>query len=251
MKDWDTLEPDVYAILPGPGSGPEKQRWNAGRARDIDRVLIHHNAGVRLTTEQLRDEIWAPGAREASAHYQVEDNGRIGQLVNDWDTAWHAANLDINARSIGIEHANTGGPADDWPISEATRDQGAKLVAALCKAYKLGRPAWGVNVFGHSQFASTSCPYHLAPGGKYHDDYMARAARYYDDMTGASPAKEIDTMTEEQFRRITEKLDTIIAQLAGNGGAGGWPQGGGRTLYDLAAAIAEVEGVPNTRDTVA
>lgn len=247
MKDWEALEPDKYVLM--------NKHYTPGRNKDIDRVVIHHNAGVNLTTDDCWN-LWQ--TREASAHYQVEPDGVIGQLVNDWDTAWHAADIDINNRSIGIEHANTGGPDDDWPISEATRDQGAKLVAALCKAYGLGRPAWGVNVFGHSQFASTGCPYHLAPGGKYHADYMARAARYYDDMTGASPAKEIDTMTDDQLRRITEKLDTIIAQgnfisaqLAGDGGAGGWPQGGGRTLYDLAAAIAEIEGVPNTRDTVA
>ena len=146
-------------------------------------MLFRSNAGVRLTTERVK-KLWDE-EREASAHYQVEADGVIGQLVWDGDTAWHAANTDINARSIGIEHANISGPSR-WQISDKTVEQGAHLVAALCKFYKLGRPKWGVNVFPHSQFAATSCPYQLAPGGEDHNHYMTRAAYWYDQMMNPS-----------------------------------------------------------------
>ncbi|MEJ6013826.1 peptidoglycan recognition family protein [Corynebacterium sp. H127] len=182
MKDWKALEPDKYALVGG-------HRFTRGRSRPIDRVVVHHNAGVRMSTEDCK-RLWDE-EREASAHYQVEEDGTIGQLVNDSDTAWHAANADINARSIGIEHANIGGPPR-WQISDKTIEEGAHLVAALCHAYKLGRPAWGINVFGHSQFASTSCPHQLAPGGEDHDTYMKRAQWWYDNFNSkqAAPAAE-------------------------------------------------------------
>lgn len=190
MKNWENLEPDKYTLV-----GPH--RFTKGRARPVDRIIIHHNAGVRLSSEQVRD-LW-DNSREASAHYQVEADGTIGQLVNDWDTAWHAANADINARSIGIEHANIGGPPR-WQISDATIDAGAHLVAALCRAHKLGRPVWGQNVFPHSRYTSTSCPHQLDVGGEDHATYMARAQYWYDEMGKPAGVQE---KREESMSEMT------------------------------------------------
>jgi len=112
---------------------------------------------------------------------------------------------------------------------------------------------YGVNVRTHDEFYGTSCPYHLRPGHKYHDEYIARAGEWYDDMTQNPHPKETDTMAlndteQQQLNRIEDQQVEILKQL---GQPGGWPQGGDRTLYDLTAAVAEVEGVPNTRDTLA
>lgn len=122
--------------------------------------------------------------REASAHYQVAVDGRVSQHVWDTDTAWHTGDWASNLTSIGVEHADIS--TDPWSISEATLDNGAHLVAALCKHYGLGRPQWGVNVFPHSDFTSTSCPASLA--GAQNADYMARAQAWYDKMTGTASA---------------------------------------------------------------
>lgn len=163
----------------------DKQMWLTahfyeGRAATIDRVIVHHNAG-RLTTEGCYS-VWQ--AREASAHYQVEADGTIGQLVHDRDTAWHCPGQ--NARSIGVEHANSGfGP---WTVSAETLDAGAHLVAALCLYYGLGRPTWGVNVFGHRDLYQTTCPGELGVGGSQHDEYCRRMGEWYDAMAGGSPA---------------------------------------------------------------
>jgi N-acetyl-anhydromuramyl-L-alanine amidase AmpD len=115
----------------------------------------------------------------------VEKSGRIGQLVHDKDTAWHAGVSTVNQVSIGIEHANdTFSP--NWTISSATLENGAHLVAALCVYYKLGRPTWGKNLFGHYNYVSTACPGALryAQG----NTYVARAQYWYDQMTGTQPA---------------------------------------------------------------
>lgn len=253
--DWENLEADVTKLLP-PGG-----HWTPGRGGNVIKYIVrHHNAGI-LTTEDCW-RLWQD--REASAHYQVENSGRIGQLVNDWDTAWHAANQLRNQQSIAIEHANAGGPNQDWPINDRVLDQGAHLAAALCKAYGLGRPEFGKNIRDHKETGQTSCPYHLANGGKYHKKWMDRAVYWYDQMTRATPAphlgKEQDMNAEERAalndtkllaRECRDLLKEIRFQLTGSDRPGqfpGLPQSGGRTLYDLTSAIAEIEGVVGTRD---
>lgn len=174
--DFENLQADVNMIL--------TRHFNTGReGRSINKIILHHNA-ADLTVEGCYS-VWQ--SRDASAHYQVESGGRIGQLVNDWDTAWHAGNWDANLTSIGIEHADCSN--NPWRISDKCLEAGAHLVAALCKYYGLGRPTWGVNVFGHSDFSATACPASLAKGGSQHDQYMKRAGEWYDAMcNGTVPA---------------------------------------------------------------
>ena len=175
MKNWETLQADENLIL--------SKHFSSGRGgKNIEFIGIHHNAG-NLSIQQTYN-VWQ--SRQASAHYQVDINGRIGQLVHDWDTAWALGNFDMNQRSINIEHANNTGAAGGWTVSEATLDNGAHLVAALCKAYHLGRPVWGKNVRPHSQISPTACPGAL--GGAQRDAYITRAQQWYDHMTNGAVA---------------------------------------------------------------
>lgn len=168
--DWDNCIADVEMLL--------DTHYTAGRSGSIKYIVLHHNAG-NLTVEDCH-RVWQ--TREASAHYQVDINGLIGQLVNDWDTAWHAG--DANPWSIGIEHANNN--SDPWTISDATLEAGAHLVAALCKKYELGRPEWLHNVYPHSYFMATACPGEIA--GSQNAAYMERAQYWYDVMMGGESA---------------------------------------------------------------
>ena len=100
MRDWRKLEADVVKLI--------NKHYTVGRGgARIEFVVIHHNGGV-LSVEDCW-QTWQ--TRPASAHYQVEASGRIGQLVWDRDTAWHAGNAWANARSLGIEISNSGGAA--------------------------------------------------------------------------------------------------------------------------------------------
>ena len=199
--DWANLEPDLYRLM--------NVHYTSGRAgKSINKIVLHHNGGT-LTTEQCY-QVWQ--TREASAHYQVEITGRIGQLVNDSDTAWHAGDLNANQTSIGIEHANNA-LAPNWTVSDATLDAGAHLVAAICRYYGLGRPVWGQNVFGHKNFYATDCPGALA--GAQNAAYMARASYYYDNLTGGTPS-DTTTAEEEDIMSPTETtalLGTIAERL--------------------------------------
>lgn len=179
--DYENLNADVNKIL--------TTHFSSGRGgKSIKHIVVHYNAGD-LTVEGCYS-VWQ--TRQASAHYQVESSGRIGQLVWDKDTAWHASNFAENQQSIGIEHANQGDS-----LADACIENGAHLVAALCKHYKLGRPEWLKNVFPHCHFAATSCPGPLKAGTSYHDRYMARAQHWYDVMTG-SASDDSDTNKNPQ-----------------------------------------------------
>ncbi len=119
MKSWENLEADENLIL--------STHMTKGRQGcKIDKIVVHHNAS-NLTARQIYD-VWQ--TREASAHYQVAADGRISQHVWDTDTAWHTGDWPSNLTSIGVEHADIS--ADPWMLSEATLDNGAHLVAALC-----------------------------------------------------------------------------------------------------------------------
>ena len=186
MKDWQTLEADVDLIM--------DRHYTPGRqGRSIDKIVLHHNAG-NLTVEGCHS-VWQ--TREASAHYQVEESGRIGQLVWDADTAWHAGTWEANLTSIGIEHADCS--TSPWMIGEATLDNGAHLTATLCRYYGLGRPEYGRNVFFHCDFQATSCPASIA--GTQRDAYLSRAGQWYDAMAGTAnnPTEEEDMPTAREI----------------------------------------------------
>lgn len=210
MKNWNKLEADENRIL--------NKHYTSGRGgAKIDRIVIHHNAG-NLSISQIYNT-WQ--SRRASAHYQVTESGRIGQLVWDRDTAWHAANSTANRHSIGIEHANNRF-APNWTVSDKTLEEGAHLVAALCVYYKLGRPSWGKNVFPHSRYSSTSCPGALQ--GSQKSKYMSRAQAWYDSMTGGktpSKPKEDPKPKPKPKPKPSKSIDTLAKEvIAGKHGNG-------------------------------
>lgn len=177
--DWNNVVADETKLL--------TVHYTPGRTQKLRGIVLHHNAG-NLSIQDCYN-VWQ--SREASAHYQVDINGRIGQLVNDDDTAWHAGSA--NPWSIGIEHANNQfGP---WTISDATLEAGAHLVAALCKYYGFGRPEWMVNVFPHSYFMATACPGEIA--GSQNAAYMSRAQEWYDAMVNGTDAGDAPSGTDQ------------------------------------------------------
>ena len=213
-KDYMKVEPDRVALLGKhftPGRGGRKIRY----------ITRHHTAGV-LNADQI-NSVWQ--SRPASATYLIDPNGIVSQHVWDKDTPWSNANSVSNQESITIEHSNSAGAAQDWPIAAATIDEGARWAAALCRYYKLGRPQFGTNIRDHKQFTSTSCPYHLANGGKYHDRYMRVAQAFYDELTNPPKKEEgpLMALSDAEQRELLAKTRDIWDQLRGPGGKG-WPQ---------------------------
>jgi len=126
--------------------------------RYIRYIVIHAMAGSMWGTI---DEFSRPNDRKASAHYLVgRNNGRVVQMVDDNDAAFHAANNGVDCRgfsapgcsgnrttgtwdtgpcnctSIGIELEDLGGYTWDstW-ITDAMYRETANLVSYLCDRY--------------------------------------------------------------------------------------------------------------------
>lgn len=116
-------------------------------------MLVMHYTGMqsgRAALERLCDE-----EAKVSAHYLIEEDGRIFQMVDEAHRAWHAGvsawrgHTDINARSIGIELVN---PGHEWGYRAFPKEQMESLIA-LSKAILERHPIPPENVVGHEHVA--------------------------------------------------------------------------------------------------
>lgn len=124
----------------------------------IDKIFVHHMAGV-LTAKQCGNVF---KSREASAHYGIGCDGKIGQYVKEEDAAWHAGNMSYNLRSIGIELSNDGGAKTNWHVADKTIAKCIDLIVDICKRNGIKKINYTGDLKGnlcmHTWVASTSCP---------------------------------------------------------------------------------------------
>lgn len=188
-RDYYKLEPDrIYRL---------GQHYTPGRAGQHIQFITRHHLMYIGEGEDVVNKIW--NTRPASAHNVIGPTGRWVQTVYDRDTAWANASQWANQRTIAIEHSNITGRVhgsdyhpDSWNISDETIISGARVAAAYCWFFKLGRPVYGKNIRDHFEFTSTGCPVHLSgpkPGnpfhgraGMYHQRWMDEAQRFYDEL---------------------------------------------------------------------
>jgi N-acetylmuramoyl-L-alanine amidase len=129
-----------------PNHGP---RPTPGR---IDLLILHYT-GMPSAAAAL-DRLCDPEA-EVSAHYLVEEDGTVWQLVDEARRAWHAGRgfwagaSNINDRSIGIELVNPGHEHGYQPFPEAQ----LAALEALCRAILTRHPIAPERVLGHSDVA--------------------------------------------------------------------------------------------------
>lgn len=115
--------------------------------------IVLHYTGMKTAQEAL-ERLCNPQS-EVSAHYFVDEDGRILQLVNEDKRAWHAGKSywsgesDLNSASIGIEIVN---PGHELGYRSFTAPQ-IKAVADLCgvliKRYKIPKS----HVLAHADIA--------------------------------------------------------------------------------------------------
>ncbi len=116
-------------------------------------ILVLHYTGMptgEAALARLRDP-----AAEVSAHYLVEEDGRIFSLVPEERRAWHAGRgawqgeTDVNAASIGIEIVNPGHEFGYRAFPEAQIEAVIDLVADI-------RSRWSIpdaRIIAHSDLA--------------------------------------------------------------------------------------------------
>jgi N-acetylmuramoyl-L-alanine amidase len=116
-------------------------------------MLVLHYTGMPTGDEALAR--LCNDASNVSAHYVVQEDGRIHALVPENKRAWHAGvshwrgETNINQRSIGIEIVNPGHEFGYRPFSKAQMES----VAALCHDILERYPIPSRNIVGHSDIA--------------------------------------------------------------------------------------------------
>jgi hypothetical protein len=117
----------------------------------IDKIVLHCTEG---SLAGALAEFQTTDSRKVSAHYVIDRNGDIYQMVNDTDCANHC--MGANAGSIGIEHV--GSETDSLAPPQAAAS--AALIRWLLQEYQIPR----TNIFGHDftpgycRPGGTSCP---------------------------------------------------------------------------------------------
>ena len=131
-------------------------------------------------------------AAKVSAHYLVEENGEIHALVAETDRAWHAGvsfwrgDIDINARSIGIEIVN---PGHEWGYRDFPEAQ-VVAVVALLKDIRTRHEVSPARIIGHSDVAPRrkEDPGEKFPWGRLAAEGLALAPYEGDGAAGKSVA---------------------------------------------------------------
>lgn len=117
-----------------------------------DLVVLHYT-GMRTGPEAL--ERLCAADSKVSAHYMVEEDGRVFRLVHEARRAWHAGlsswkgETDINGRSIGIEIVNPGHEFGYRPFPDAQ-------IAAVIELLADIRTRWDIEdgrIVGHADVA--------------------------------------------------------------------------------------------------
>jgi N-acetyl-anhydromuramyl-L-alanine amidase AmpD len=98
-----------------------------GRLEQRDLIVLHCTQGPTAEGAIATFEASVHPNR-VSAHFVIDRDGTVYQLLSIADTAWHASQ--VNSRSIGIEHAAMTGTL---MATDAQYEESAKLIAWLCK----------------------------------------------------------------------------------------------------------------------
>jgi N-acetylmuramoyl-L-alanine amidase len=120
----------------------------------VDILLLHYTGMMNGEAALAR---LADPAAKVSAHYLVEEDGRVFRLVDESRRAWHAGlscwrgERDINARSIGIELVNPGHEFGYRGFPEAQMAALLKLAGDILGRHRIP----SARVLGHADVAPT------------------------------------------------------------------------------------------------
>ena len=126
------------------------------RKTSIDMLLVHYT-GMKTAEDSLARLCDGAGDNRVSAHYLIEEDGRIHRLVQEEDRAWHAGvsywagERDINSRSIGIELQNPGWEYDYHAFPEPQMKAFLDLAKDIVARHHISP----FRVLGHSDVAPT------------------------------------------------------------------------------------------------
>jgi N-acetyl-anhydromuramyl-L-alanine amidase AmpD len=123
----------MLTIYPGAKLHLLKNHSAPGDIKNRKMVVLHITQGSTAAGAIATFES-SVSPHRVSAHFVIDRDGTITQLVDLMDTAWHASQ--VNSKSVGIEHVAHVAQAPFKDVALATEAQyqaSAKLVAWLCE----------------------------------------------------------------------------------------------------------------------
>lgn len=184
---------------------PASNTWGKRTAK-ITKITPHHAAGV-LSVESLCN-IFSNPSRGASANYCIGNDGRIGLVVEESNTAGTSSNYENDNQAITIEVSNceNGG---QWRVSDAAYHALIDLCVDICKRNGISQLNFtgdaNGNLTAHRMFASTNCP------GDYLYSKFPEIAQTVNERL-----QEDEPMTAEEkqaFSELQNKVNELQEQL--------------------------------------
>ena len=125
--------------------------WNE-RQLPVTMVVLHYTGMESADAALAR---MCDPAAEVSAHYMIDEDGTVLQLVDESKRAWHAGRSywrgvrDVNSASVGIELVNPGHEFGYRPFPDAQMEALIPLLSDIVDRHDVPR----ANVVGHSDIA--------------------------------------------------------------------------------------------------
>ena len=140
----------TYSIIERPSPNFDARETGVS----VDMLVMHYTGMLsgKEALSRLTDVEY-----QVSAHYMIEEDGRVFGLVDEADRAWHAGvsywrgHRNINARSIGIELVNPGHEFGYRGFPEVQMQALEALALDILSRHAIPRR----NVVGHSDIAPT------------------------------------------------------------------------------------------------
>jgi N-acetylmuramoyl-L-alanine amidase len=162
-------------------------------------MLVLHYTGMTSGTAAL-DRLCDPAAK-VSAHFLIDEDGRLYRLVAEARRAWHAGASswagasDVNGRSIGVELVNPGHEFGYRPFPEP---QVAALIE-LARDLLARHPIPPARVLGHADVAPAR---RADPGELFPWARLARAGigLWPEPLAGARPELEVAAVQRRLVR---------------------------------------------------
>lgn len=171
------------------------------RGSGIDRFIIHHAATTSLAAIL---SLFQPGGRTVSANYALGNDGTLILAVDENLRAWTSGSASWDGRAVTIEVANSVA-GDPWPVSAASFDKLARLIADVSLRY--GFPINDNTVLTHQELYirygasyATACPGDLQ---RRKGELLALANKY---RAGSSTAGSDGTPIEKEDDMPKTKL---------------------------------------------
>lgn len=122
------------------------------RTSGVDMLVLHYTG---MTSAEAALERMCDPEAKVSAHYMIDEDGSVVQMVDEKERAWHAGvsfwkgQTDINSRSVGIEIVN---PGHEFGYTSFPPEQMEAVlrIAAKVVEYHGIKPS---RVLGHSDVA--------------------------------------------------------------------------------------------------